>query len=373
VVHKPGILEKFGLYYLKLFRQKDSDLSVFNFTDVQIGRKVNRITAWAIFWIVLISIICVYPTVWLDVKLENENWLTHYGWLLLVTLISIAVELYLLFLISLRTVYKLSEVINVHGINQQFLQDGFFSIKNILARTALEIPDPEITLLGVDPFEQISKRNLLVISLFYKAKIFVTNTIIKYSLIFFIGKEIFGVSILYEALLVECFWNIVVMLRVIAEARLRLFGFALVNAISHNLLQQGLLTKLSKRAQHACLRAIGNAVVFTKNYHPNMVILFFRFKEMLGVTTENEYDNFELLCQDIAALQIPEQNVVKDVFTIAAAFDGKLSDEEEKAVIAIYGNDLHLYKNRLHTLTKNLKEGKLQAALELCKIDVHAG
>jgi hypothetical protein len=372
-MHKPGLLEKFGLYYLQLFRKKDTDLSVFNFTDAQIQQKVNLLSFWAIVRIVLISIICVYPTVWIDIRLENEHWLVHYGWLIVVTIISICIELYLLFLIALRAVYKLSEIINAHGINNEFLHDGFFSIKNILARTALEIPDPEIHLLGVDPFKQISKKNLLVISLFYKAKIFVTNTIVKYSLIFFVGKTIFGVSILYEALIVECFWNIVVMLKVIAEARLRLFGFALANVIAANFRQYNLLNNLSQQAKHAIMRAIGNAVVFTKNYHPNMVILFFKFKEMLGITEPNHFDNFELLCKDIEELNQPEKNIIRDVFTIAAAFDGKLSNQESESLAAIFGSDLPLYKNRITTLTRNLKEGHLQAALQLCKIDVHAG
>ena len=199
--------------------------------------------------------------------------LIHYSWVAVVTLISIAIEFYVLFIIALRAVHEVSELINIHSHKKDFLQSGPFNVTNILARTALELPDPELNILGIDPFEQISKRNLFILGLLYKLKIVLTNLISKLILRTGFGETIAGISINYIALPVECFWNGMVIHRVVMEARLRLFGFALSNHIADNLLHDHLLDQLSDDAKIGCLRAIGNAVVMAKNYHPNMIVL----------------------------------------------------------------------------------------------------
>ena len=45
----------------------------------------------------------------------------------------------------------------MHASEKEYL-DGMFGVKNILARTALELPDPELQILGIDPFKRISKK-----------------------------------------------------------------------------------------------------------------------------------------------------------------------------------------------------------------------
>jgi hypothetical protein len=291
---KPSLLERFGLYYLNFFKRIDSDHSVFNLSDNELAKRVRHITLKGIILSSLIGIVCVFPTVWVDVYFAECNALVHYGWVAGVTAVSIAIELYLLFLIALRAVYEVSELVNLHASEKELMQDGLFSVKNILARTALELPDPELEIMGIDPFKRISKKNLFVLGLLYKAKIFVTNIVVKYGLLFLVGKAIFGVSILYAAIIVECFWNSVVIRKVVHEARLRLFGFALANQIGKNVLDENRLEHLSPMARSGCLRAIGNAVVMTQNYHPNMIILLIRFQQILKITKPDKYDDWNI-------------------------------------------------------------------------------
>ena len=92
-----------------------------------------------------------------------------------------------------------------------------------------------------------------------------------------------GYSINYIALPVECFWNGVVLHRVVTEARLRLFGFALSNHIADNVLHDQVLDQLSTEAKIGCIRAIGNAVVMAQNFHPNMIVLLLRFQHLLHI------------------------------------------------------------------------------------------
>ena len=370
---KPSRLERFGLFYLDLFKRLDTNHSVFDLTDAQITKRTKRITWKGIILSSIVGIVCVFPTVWVDLYFENKPWYVHYGWVTVVTILSIVIEFYLLFIIALKAVYQVSKIINIHATEDELVENELFSVKNILARAALELPDPELKILGIDPFKRVNKKNLLVLGLLYKAKILLTNLVSKYALRLISDKTIFGVSILYEALFVEAFWNGVVIVRVIKEARLRLFGFALANKIALETLNENDLQQLSPLAKVGCLRAIGNAVVMTKNYHPNMIILLFRFQQMLHITKENKYDDWHLFLETLNTVSEKERNFLLDLFTVSAAFDGKLSDLEEENLKTVYGKDYGIYHPRLVKLTACLKEGKLNEALSLCKLDFVVG
>ena len=371
--NKASLLEKFGMYYLNFFKKFSKANIVFTYTDEVIAKKVTTINLVGILLASLVGALCVYPTVWVDIYLAKAPFFIHYGWVGIVTVVSIAIELYFLFIIALRSVYKVSLLINLNASESDLVHNGLFSIKNILARTALELPDPEMKLMGIDPFKRVSKKNLLLLSIIYKGKIFLTNILSKYFLLYFVGNAIMGISILYFAILVECFWNSVVIIRVVKEARLRLFGFALANQIGSNFINDGMIEKLSPLTKKNCLRAIGNAVVMTQNYHPNMVILFIKFQQMLKITEVEQYDNWDMFVSALQNASEPERYFLLDLFTVAAAFDGKLSTIENNNWAQAYGIHAALYTTRLHALTKYLQSGKLHAALAECKLNFTAG
>ena len=369
----PSRLEKFGVYYLRLFRRIDSNHSVFDIPDEELAKRIRRITRKGMILSSIIGLVCVFPTVWIDIRFQDSSFLIHYGWVVGVTILSIAIEFYVLFVIALKAVYEVSELINMHATKNDLVNESVFSVTHILSRTALELPDPELKILGIDPFKRISKKNLLILGLLYKAKITLTNLILKFGLRFSIGNTVAGISILYEALPVECFWNSMVLKRVVHEARLRLFGFALANQIAKNVLHDKLLQQLSPLAKTGCLRAIGNAVVMSKNYHPNMIILLIRFQQILHISHEDKYDDWDLFMDTLKKVNAKERNFLLDLFTVSAAFDGKLSDLEQDSLRKVYGNQYKLFHPRLIKLTQCLKEGKLNEALSLCKLDFIEG
>ena len=71
-----------------------------------------------------------------------------------------------------QEIKQLQKQLEQTRLKNELLEDGPFSVKNILARTALELPDPELKILGIDPFKRVSKKNLFILGLIYKAKIF---------------------------------------------------------------------------------------------------------------------------------------------------------------------------------------------------------
>jgi hypothetical protein len=369
---KPSRFEQFGLYYLNIFRRYSTGASAFSLPDTLLTRRVKSISLLGIWWSSVVGILCVFPIIWVDLHFSAAPFFVHYGWVALVTIVATAIEFYALFYISLRRVHQVSELINMLDHQHQSL-DGLFGVKNILARTALEIEDPELKILGIDPFKKISKKNLFVLGLLYKGKIILTNFIIKYALKFTVGNFLLGMPILYLAIPVEVFWNSVVIKNVIHEARLRLFGYALANKIADNIQAEGYLEVLSPEAKKGCLRAIGNAVVMTQNYHTNMVILLLRFRFLMQIEEEDRFDDWSVFLQTLRTVNEAERNFLLDLFTVAAAFDGKLSTLENDHLKEAYQQDFELYYERLNRLTGHLKDGRLNAALSLCRLDFTKG
>jgi hypothetical protein len=63
---KSPMLEKFGVYYLNLFRQRELTHHVFDFTDEELASKVNRISAKGMILSAITGLVCVWPTVYID-------------------------------------------------------------------------------------------------------------------------------------------------------------------------------------------------------------------------------------------------------------------------------------------------------------------
>jgi len=76
--NKSSLLERFGLYYLKLFKRIDRDHSVFDLTDDELSKRVRRITNKGIILSSLIGIACViaFPLAWFAM----HNWLQSFSY-----------------------------------------------------------------------------------------------------------------------------------------------------------------------------------------------------------------------------------------------------------------------------------------------------
>jgi hypothetical protein len=370
---RPSKFERFGLHLLSRFQRSNRAGDAFGLPDEELARQVNRISTRGIVLSCLVGMIFVFPMIYVDVRFANESAWVHYGWVVGVMAVGTLIEFYYIFYISLKAVHQVSELIHLENVMHESLEDGIFGVKNILARTALEISDPELKILGIDPFKRISKKNLLILGLLYKGKIIVTNLALKAILRLTVGSALLGIPILYVAIPVEMFWNGLVILKVIREARLRLFGYALANKIADSVEKEGYLQILSPAARNGCLRAIGNAVVMTQNYHPNMVILLLRFQDLLQIQEENRFDDWQAFLETLDEVSEQERNFLLDLLTVAAAFDGKLSAIEKAHLNEAYQQDSRIYLQRLNKLTEHLKTGRLNAALSLCRLDFVKG
>ncbi len=368
-------LENFGVYYLKSLQKDGKKNLPLPISDKELVSKVRWLTVKGVTLSALVGFASAFVSVYTDLFFTGYPFLVHYGLLALATIIATGVEFYFLFIIALRTVDSIADLTNTKYTNEQFTENGPFNIINILARAAMEIPDPPIKVLDIDPFKEISRSKLVIAGLVYKLKILLSNFLVRVVLQRFASKSFmrFSVSISYVSVPITGIWNAVILYKVSREARLRIFGNILASDISKNMFNDALLTRLSPIARVGCLRAIANAVVLTQNYHPNMIILLVRFKELLGIEEPDNFDDWNLFLQTLEVVNEEEKYTILDILTIAAAFDGKISKLERKHLKEAYQEYSDIYFERLEKLTYMLRKGNLQEAIKLCEIDGKPG
>lgn len=104
-----------------------------------------------------------------------------------------------------------------------------------------------------------------------------------------------------------------------------------------------------------------------------MIVLLLRFQQVLKISEENKYDDWSMFLDTLKNVNERERHFLLDVFTISVAFDGKLSRLEQDHLREAYGDDFDLYYPRLVKLIEYLQVGKLNAALDLCRLEMEAG
>ncbi|MBX9850192.1 MAG: hypothetical protein K2X86_00365 [Cytophagaceae bacterium] len=370
----PSRFEEFGVSYLKKLKEQDENLIEITESDEVIAKKVRSISMDGILLSALAGFISAFISVYVDETFKDADPIVHYGWLASITAMATGIEMYLLFLIALKTVYKIAGLSNIKFTRDENNNEFPFSIEKILARTALELSDPKQDVLGIDAFKRVPNYKLILYAIAYKLKIVFSNILVRSLLKRIFGRSIMRISVNYLAAVpITGLWNAMVLHKVAREARLRIFGYVLSNNIANKIVNRDFLSKLSPEAKTGCIRAIANAVVLTRNYHPNMILLLLRFKDLLQIEKPDEFDDWDRFINTLNKVSDEEKYMLLDILTISAAFDGRVSRMEKKYLKEAYGEYYDVYFQRLLRLTSLLRQGKLQECISLCKIDFIPG
>lgn len=363
----PGWFEAWGVRAIARLQKKSSGVAAT--TDEELTARVQKITWQHAFFAFLIGAISAAGTVITEEMYAAEPAVWLYTRVAVVTGILTAIEFIVLFYLSLRTVHCIS-VATGHARFLFEKEDPVVALPNMLARAALEIPDPVRRALGIDPLARVSRWKLLLLGLLYKAKIMASNVLAKLLLRRLFGKSLFRVvSVAYIAVPITGLWNAFVIWKVARDARLRLAGHLLVQSIGKEILTADDLGRLSERARMACLRAVGNSVVLTQNSHPNMLVLLLKMFEILERKKPDRLDDWDFFLSELAALPEDERYFVLDLLCVATAFDGRMSRLERRLLPQAFGDHTNLYFARIDRLRKLLIQGKVRAALQECRLD----
>lgn len=375
-----GFLEKAGVdYYRHLAKNAGIDkmaaLKIDELPPDDTLRSVaENMTSLAAIIAFSIGALTTVVSVWVEWKFAGQlDEFTYYALYGSVVLVMLCIELLVLFWLGLKTVHGLACLTGHHRASDDPYLPGNDAVPNILARAALEVPDPIIHYLGIDPLKYISKSKLLMVGVLYKAKVLLSSLAVKFVLVRMLGKGGLRLGFIWISIPVTGIWDAITMYKVAREARLRLFGNRLAQYIVNEIMTPELIDKLSPKTKEGAVRAVANMVVLAQNYHPNMLVLLVKLSETLDIQEDSNYDDWEAFLKLLTEVSVEEKYFLLDLLSIAAAFDGRLSRLEQHYLPEAFGELTEVYMQRIETLKHLLLTGQLHAAKRLCKLDFEPG
>jgi hypothetical protein len=342
--------------------------------DTVLRRRAAAITFWGGLVAFLIGAATTVVTVWVEEEFQHElPWYSYYSLQGSVTILLLVLELAVLFWVAVRTVHALAKLAGLTHSDDEPLLPGPDNVPNLLARAALEIPDPVVEFLGIDPLRKASKLKLAAAGVLYKAKIFLSNAAAKFLAQRILGKGAARISVSWVAVPITGLWNWLVLWKVAREARLRLFGYWLVHHLTREVLTDDRFQQFSERGKVTCIRAVAVTMVLTQRYHPNMLMLLNRLATLLDVQDGDDYDNVAVFYHELAQLPDTERWFVLDLLSVAIAMDGRLTKLERKYLAEAFGTHSEQYYTRIRHLVRQLRNGSLHEALSEARLDFVPG
>ena len=379
-IEDPSFIEKLGVKYYRYLANKTGTADMQNISiddlppDITLQTLSSNITAFAAVIAFAIGALTTCISIWVELTYkETMETLPYYllygGTLSLMMLIEMAV----LFWLGLKTVYSLACLTGHNQSTKCSCLPGDDAVPNILARAALEVPDPIIHYLGIDPLKHLSKSKLFLVALLYKAKIFLSSFLVKFILVRFFGKGETRHFFSWVAAPITGLWGAFTLYKVAREARLRLFGNKLAAHIVNDMLTDNFINQLSPKAREGSIRAIATMMVLAQNYHPNMLVLLLRLSDTFEIDDQCEYDDWQQFLLLLEQVSAEERYFLLDLLSVSAAFDGHLSQLEKHHLPEAFKELTDTYMERTEKLKTFLLNGQLHAAKELCKLDFHPG
>jgi hypothetical protein len=246
-----------------------------------------------------------------------------------VTLVASVFEILFLYWDALRSVHALSVAAGVELFEGE---DADEAVAGGLARAALELPNPPEPLFGVDPRRESSKLRLVISSFAYKAKIGVTNFVLKALVRRVLGRVAVRAWLEFLAIPVTGLWNALVAAQVMKEARIRAMGPSAAIELVRVIFEGA--PDLSQKGKEQVFRAVASAIVRTRDLHPNLARLLAEVRTRLGAPVSDAPDDTLRFLENLKALGPDEQRVVLRTLAVAAIIDGRLNEAERRLLAA---------------------------------------
>ena len=256
------------------------------------------------------------------------QWLRFLG-ITLVTAVPVAiVELSFIYWNAIISVQRLAEAAGVALFrpddNSDDDEDEIFAA--VLARAALEIPNPPRPMFGINPRREASSWRLVLATVVYKAKVSVSNLVLRKLLARAFGRAGLRTWIPFVAVPITATWDAFVCRRALREARLRAIGPSAAREVVHCVLAQ--IDEPSPLLREALFRAIATAVVRSADFHPNLVELLDALKHQLGECEAEELDDSRRALAVMRALAPHERRLALQLLAVACVFDGRIGRRE---------------------------------------------
>jgi hypothetical protein len=361
----PGLLERWGRQVLfSIARRRNSPAP---HTQDSFQARSTRIIWHGTFYSFLVGFVPSFLFVWLSFYLPKVQVVysleSLFSILISITLIGLFtfIEFFLLFKIGLYQAYLMAECANLELTEEPEL---ITPVPGMLARIALEIPDPELLLFGIDPYKSLNKRTVFLKTALYKIKVMASNLFAKVLLKAVLGRTGLRVYIEYISAPITGFWDALVTFNILTELRKRIISRKIAEKIFIFIKENH--SEISLIGKQTLLRAIANSIVFTKTFHPNFEYLLLKlvkeFQIPFDMEEMDDKDHFEA---SIAKCPPNEAKLAFTVFLLASSFDGRLSADELALFPKLFPSYGKAELEQTITLSKFIQEGHLLSATHL--------
>jgi hypothetical protein len=204
-----------------------------------------------------------------------------------------------------------------------------------LARAALELPNPPEAVMGVNPHREASRAQLILASAVYKLKISVTNFLFKQLVAHALPKLATRYVLAFTAIPINGLWNGLVCWSVLREARIRVMGPSAALEMLEAVLEHE--PSPSNALVFAMHRAVGSAIVRTRELHPNHVAIVRALRQRLGEPPPGaQLDDSGAFLKQLRELEPAERRVAVRTLAAAAIIDGRLVRAERRLLAQAY-------------------------------------
>ena len=366
---KTSILEQLGIEYFEKLENKSSAQKDTLLEDIPSDKVLeaisNVIVKNATIIAFLIGAIVTVPLVLFEVayydKLSLYQFYLQYS---IYGFISLVIELILLYLLTLHSIYALLHLIGKYPQVEDDLPE-VYRVDRILIRSALELEEPILEFMGLDPKKKLSKSKMFFAALLYKLKVILSSFLAKKLLKAIIPRAgARSIIVPFVGVLIVAFWDAFVISRSIKDAKLRLFGYY----FSKYLIEKVLLKKISDNRFlidiEGAIRAIASIMVLSKSNHPNNLLLLVRLSKYINQDI-TQIDSIDAYKEYLNKLNKKEQHYLKVLSTIAAILDGVVTKEEKEGLQEIYGKDSKYYFDLLKKMQTLLKKGHIHELTQM--------
>ncbi len=364
-----NFLESIGVKYFQRISNRFKSESSIKFdnipSDSVLNIVSNNIMISSVVIAFLVGALTTIPAV-LFQYFYSERFDTFYYYLILslLTTVFLLIEVGVLYWISMRSIHTLAYLVGFKENDSSIPTQ--YDVKKIMVRSALELEDPVIEYLGIDPHKYVSKKWLLIRTILYKAKIVLSTLLLRVVLQKLALRFGLRMSFLWLTIPVTAIWDAIVMFRVIQDAKLRLFGYHLSRYIAEEIITDRFMDNCSPDMQEGAIRAISTVVILSKNYHPNSITLLLRLGKNLEVNEAKDYDDLEKFLEYLETTTPQEKHLLRTLSAMSAVFDGKINRGEKKALKRIFANEKR-YMDFAKELKELLVKGSIHQSAHLCE------
>lgn len=335
-------------------------------------QKISRVTRWVIGLSALAGIVSggliggaeIWMRQGIFNGMEDVGWreaLPYWTVYFIFAGVVSAVEIAALYFLALSGIARVTQ----HSGLSLARGNGRGLFAHSLARAALEFPNPQVHLYGIDPYVHVSNRKLTALDIAYKMKVGLSSFILRVFLRRVAARmAVRGMVPLFAGPLYAV-WNAFIIWRIMAEARVRTLGpFAVDNLIAAHFQDAG---DLSDTEKDVILHAAGEMLTRGRDAHPNQIDLMTRLRNALKRDKDIMLD-WAAMRRHLPALDAAGQTRVLDLLTVSCVIGTRIHREQMsllRSACQDCGADLH--EDRVLELHKALKRG-----LQLTRDDLTA-